>query len=72
MDAHFEQGWILDREREVDGRAWGEGRLPEKKREVEPDLLGLVPIHEPKHPKSNCAAKTQTRAKQQFLQSSNT
>lgn len=41
------------------------GKRPaRKKREVEPDWIGLVPTYEPKHPKSNCAAKTQTRAKQ--------
>lgn len=50
----------------------GGRRTARKKREVEPDLLGLVPTREPKHPKSNCAAKAQTRVKQQFPQSFNT
>lgn len=38
------------------------GRTGRKKREVEPDVLGLVPTSEPKHPRSNCAAKTYIKA----------
>lgn len=41
MAAHFEQGWILDREREMDSRA-REMRISREKKKAEPGLLGLV------------------------------